>query len=277
VPGVPDPEYVLARRVLLDALQALGDQRSAIVLVGAQAIYLHTGDADLAVAPYTTDGDVAIDPSRLRDNPKLADALRGNGFSADTRHVGTWIMSRLLEGRPVEVKIDLMVPEAVGGPGRRGARLGPHGNRAARKARGLEATLVDQQQRTIEALDEDERAFEVAVAGPAALLAAKLHKIAERVDTPGRREDKDALDILRLLQAVPTDVIADGVRTLLDEEISADVTEEALSFLRDLFSEPLRPGCQMAARAAVPLEPEDTIAASCAFLTQDLLRAIQTR
>jgi hypothetical protein len=276
VPGAPDPEYALARRVLLDALQALGEQRSAVVLVGAQAIYLHTGDADLAVAPYTTDGDVAIDPSRLRNDPKLAEALGGAGFYADTRHVGTWIMSRSLEGRAVEVKIDLMVPEAVGGPGRRGARLGPHGNRAARKARGLEATLVDQQRRTIEALeDEDERAFEVAVAGPAALLVAKLHKIAERVDTPGRREDKDALDILRLLQAVPTEVIADGVRTLLGEEISADVTEEALSFLRDLFSEPSRPGCQMAARAAVPLEPEDTIAASCAFLTQDLLQAIR--
>jgi hypothetical protein len=202
VPGAPDPEYVLARRVLLDALQALGEQRSAVVIVGAQAIYLHTGDTDLAVAPYTTDGDVAIDPSRLRNDPKLAEALGGAGFYADTRHVGTWIMSRSLEGRAVEVKIDLMVPEAVGGPGRRGARLGPHGNRAARKARGLEATLVDQQRRTIEALeDEDERAFEVAVAGPAALLVAKLHKIAERVDTPGRREDKDALDILRLLQA----------------------------------------------------------------------------
>jgi hypothetical protein len=66
------------------------------------------------VAPYTTDGDVASDPSRLRDDPKLAEALRGAGFSADTQHVGTWVMSRPLEGRSVEVKIDLMVPEAVG-------------------------------------------------------------------------------------------------------------------------------------------------------------------
>ena len=276
MPGAPDPEYVLARRVLLDALQALGEQRSAVVLVGAQAIYLHSGDADLAVAPYTTDGDVVLDPSRLRNDPKLAEALNGAGFSADTQHVGTWIMRRPLEGRPVEVKIDLMVPEAVGGPGRRGARLGIHGNRTARKARGLEATLVDQQQRTIESLeDKDDRAFDVAVAGPAALIVVKLHKIAERVDTPGRREDKDALDILRLLQAVPTEVIADGVRALLEEEISAEVTEEALSFLRDLFTEPSRPGCQMAARAAAPLEPEDTIAASCAFLSQDLLQAIR--
>ncbi len=58
MPGAPDPEYVLARKVLLDALEGLGEQRGAVVIVGAQAIYLHTGDAELAVAPYTTDGDV---------------------------------------------------------------------------------------------------------------------------------------------------------------------------------------------------------------------------
>lgn len=35
----------------------------------------------------------------------------------------------------------------------------------------------------IESLDEEDgRTFEVAVAGPAALLVAKLHKIAERAD-----------------------------------------------------------------------------------------------
>jgi hypothetical protein len=275
MPGAPDPEYILARKVLLDALEALGDQRNAVVLVGAQAIYLHTGDADLAVAPYTTDGDVAIDPSRLKDNPKLAEALRGAGFSADTQHVGTWIMSRPLEGRPVDVRIDLMVPEAVGGPGRRGARLGPHGNKAARKARGLEATLVDRQKTRIEALDdEDSRSFDVAVAGPAALLVAKLHKIAERVDTLSRGEDKDALDVLRLLRATSTEGMANDIHTLLNEQISAGVSEEALTFLRDLFSEPSRPGCQMAARAAAPLEPEDTITTSCAVLTQDLLQAV---
>ncbi len=39
----PDPLYALARAVLLDVLEALGDQRDAVVLVGAQAIYLHTG------------------------------------------------------------------------------------------------------------------------------------------------------------------------------------------------------------------------------------------
>jgi hypothetical protein len=51
-----DPEYVAARRVLLDALEALGPHRKAVVLVGAQAIYLHVGEGDMAVAPFTTDG-----------------------------------------------------------------------------------------------------------------------------------------------------------------------------------------------------------------------------
>lgn len=95
--GALEPEYVLARRVLLDAL---GDQRTAVVLVGAQAIYLHTGDAHIAVAPYTTDGDVALDPSSLRDNPKLAEALSGAGFAADVQHAGTWIVSRPSEAGP---------------------------------------------------------------------------------------------------------------------------------------------------------------------------------
>ena len=50
-----DELYVMARRVLLDALEALGAHRDAIILVGAQAVYLRVGEADLAVAPYTTD------------------------------------------------------------------------------------------------------------------------------------------------------------------------------------------------------------------------------
>ena len=53
------------------------------------------------MAPYTTDGDVVVDPSRLRDNPTLGEALHGAGFYADTHHVGTWVMSRPIEGRPV--------------------------------------------------------------------------------------------------------------------------------------------------------------------------------
>lgn len=271
MPGDPDQAYVLARRVLLDALDALEDQRDAVILVGAQAIYLHTGDADLAVAPYTTDADVAIDPEKLQVDPKLGEALGETGFHADAQNVGTWITSRPFEDRHIDVQVDLMVPEAVGGPGRRGARLGEHGKSAARKAKGLEAALVDRQIKSIAALDdEDTRVLRVAVAGPAALLVAKLHKIAERMDPADRRQDKDALDVFRLLR-LDAQELADGIRTILSNEVAADVTEEAISALQDLFSEPPQTGAQMAARAVASLEPAETIAASCAALSQELL------
>ena len=55
-----EPLYVAARGVLLDALDALGEQREALILAGAQAIYIHTGAADLAVAEFTTDGDLVV-------------------------------------------------------------------------------------------------------------------------------------------------------------------------------------------------------------------------
>jgi hypothetical protein len=67
---VPDALYVAARRVLLDALVALQPHLEGVVLVGAQAIYVHTGEGDLAVAPYTTDGDIALSPADLAAHPR---------------------------------------------------------------------------------------------------------------------------------------------------------------------------------------------------------------
>lgn len=128
-----DPEYVAARRVLLDALEALGTHRKAAVLVGAQAIYLHVGEGDLAVSPYTTDGDLAIDPRQLDDEPALTGTLEAAGFELTVRP-GTWSSK--------DVQIDFLVPTLLGGPGRRGARLGVHGVDVARKATGLEGAIV---------------------------------------------------------------------------------------------------------------------------------------
>jgi hypothetical protein len=53
-------EYVQARSVLLDALCGLGAHRDAVVLVGAQAVYLHSGDADFVTPPTTTDADLMV-------------------------------------------------------------------------------------------------------------------------------------------------------------------------------------------------------------------------
>jgi hypothetical protein len=49
--GAPDPLYVKAREILLDALEALGPHRSSLVLVGAQAIRPRAGINELMGLP----------------------------------------------------------------------------------------------------------------------------------------------------------------------------------------------------------------------------------
>ncbi len=263
----PDREYILARGVLLDALSALGAHRDAVVLVGAQAIYLQVGEADLAVPVMTTDGDITLDPRRLGDAPMVGAAMLEGGFTP-LRQPGAW------QGRG-GVQIDLMVPEALSGrPGRRGADLGVHGHSAARQTKGLEATLVDKEIREIASIAADDiRVFEIAVAGPAALLVAKLVKISERVGT-SRLEDKDALDVLRLLRGTDTSVLASRLADLRAHPMAGAVTNEALSQLAPLFGQPLSIGCSMAARAAWPVISGEEITASCVALVADLVAAL---
>lgn len=263
-----DPLYVRARAALLDAAQALGTHLDAVVLVGAQAIYLHAGDAELAVAEYTTDADFAISPVELAGAPRLDMLLQGAGFTA-RQDPGAWLS-------PDGIYVDLMVPEALAGAGTRGARLGPHGKRVARRAKGLEGALVDRDKHTIPALDpEDSRKLSMWVAGPAALLVAKVHKIAERVGTRDRVSDKDALDVLRLLRTVDTGVLTDRIRVLLDRDLARPVTEEAMRLLPALFAEPDSDGVRMAVRAAGPGEEAATITASLVALVDDLRKSLE--
>lgn len=109
-----DPRYIVARRVLLDALEALHEHLDAIVVAGAQAVYLRTGDANIGVAEYTTDGDLAIDVARLGPAPLLADIM-GERFdrSLNTSGVaepGVWVQSIEIAGENIVVPIDLIVP-----------------------------------------------------------------------------------------------------------------------------------------------------------------------
>ena len=268
--GGPDPLYVRARIALLDAAEALAEQLDAVVLVGAQAVYLHTGDADFATAEYTTDADFCVAPPELSDTPLLTELLGARGFSLG-EHPGAWIS-------PDGIPVDLMVPEVLAGAGSRGARLGPHGRRAARRAKGLEGALVDRERMEIASLDPgDERSIEMLVAGPAALLVAKVHKIAERAGTGDRHSDKDALDLLRLLQSIDTATLAACLARLADHELSSAVTGDALTRLTTLFSRPEASGIRMAVRAAGPDAEDDVISASFTALVSDLLTATDCR
>ena len=76
----PRIEYVEARRVLLDVLAALAPQLRAVVLVGAQAVYLRTEGRMAGYQPFTTDADVVLDPTLLGPIPSLGDAMRNAGL-----------------------------------------------------------------------------------------------------------------------------------------------------------------------------------------------------
>lgn len=273
--GEPDPLYVAARHVLLDALEAIEPHLSALVLVGAQAVYLRAGEADLAVAPYTTDGDIALDPTQLGPEPLLEVSMEQAGFRLLEGAVGIWQGQVEVEGVKRTVDVDLLVPESLGGPGRRAARIPPHARRSARKVAGLEGALVDRDLYKIGALDPaDTRQFELMVAGPTALLVAKIHKIMDRERDFDRRSDKDALDVYRLLRVVPTQDLSQRFRRLLADPLSRQVAETTHMQLPQLFGRVNSPGTQMAVRAAHPLESGDVLAASVAALTQDLMAAL---
>ena len=264
-----DANYARARAGLLDVLQALGPLRSAAVLVGAQAVYEYTHPVDnrFAVAPATLDADLALIPELLVDKPRIPDAMLDAGYELGIQP-GAY-------SRGDNTQVDILVPEAVGRrPGRRGAGLGPHGNRAARQVRGLEGCLVSRRTMTIGALGTaDNRSFELQVAGPAALLVAKIHKLVDRSDEPGnpRLQNKDAFDVYRLLLAVDAGDLAEETAAMLEDARSETVVTDAIAEFRELFGTVSALGTQLAAEHVEIVEDPQFIAASVVALGQELL------
>lgn len=219
--------------MLFDGFDALGPHLEAIILVGAQAIYLHVGDAEFSLPPFTRDGDLVLDREVLGGEPLIDELLEAADFVASDQP-GSWL-SR--EGVP----LDLLVPEATAGPkARRSVRLDPHGRRTARRVVGLEAALVDNARMWMSTLDPaDKRVFEVRVAGTAALVVAKCHKVGERLNEGRHVESKDAIE-----------------------------------YLRRYFSMDDGDGCALAQQAVGILDPDETVAPSVAALVQDLLAVL---
>ena len=185
---------------------------------------------------------------------------------------GAWVNS-------AGVPVDLLVPAALseGGRSHRGARIPPHSKHATRRTVGLEACVVDNAVLPISALDPaDVRTFNARVAGPAALLIAKVHKIHERRDEPGRLNDKDAHDVYRLLLAT-TDMaaLAASFEVLLSNPVSQTVTQQAIDWLPDLFANgPDALGSVMAGRAEQGVGDPDVVSASVAALAADVLAVV---
>jgi len=267
-----DELYVKSRRALLDALEALEDHRDGLILVGAQAIYLYTGEADVPIATRTKDSDLVLDPSLLQENPLLEQAMAGADFhrNLESGQPGEWLDAE-------EIPVDLLVPESLGGRGgRRGARIPPHSKHAARKVAGLEAALVDNERRTIKALDpDDSRSIRMKVAGPAALSVAKAYKLGERLANPKRLINEDAHDLYRLLRATETEEVGERYRLLLNDDRSRAVAHQALIYLEELFTEPSSLGSQMAGQAEGSVGDPDLVAVSTSALVNDLIVSLR--
>lgn len=271
-------EYIAARRVLLDALEALRPHEQAVILAGAQAVYLRTGPASLPIAEFTTDGDLAIDPALLTEAPPVADLMEAADFELavmqGAREPGIWEKKVVVDGEPIVVPVDLIVPNDAAPPGgTRGARLPGHGKRAARKIRGLEATLVDNDILAIRPLEAgDDRSARLRVAGVAALLVAKTHKIADRVEggREDRLKDKDAADVLRLMQASPPATVATKLQALRNHPDAAASTIYALDRFGGLFGSRGGEGIEMATRALRGAIPPERVRAICVAWTGEL-------
>lgn len=282
-----DPTYIAARRVLLDALVALAAQGRAVIVAGAQAIYLRTGSANLTitVAPYTTDGDLALDPRHLNDDPELESAMRRAKFELrphdDGRiQPGIWTGITRVDDQHYEIPVDLIVPEAVApSGGRRGARLGIHGNRAARRAVGLEAALVDHGPIEISALEPgDKRRVIANVAGEAALFVAKLHKLHDRVESgrQDRLDDKDAADIIRLMQGTSARTVGRTLVRLCGDEIAGPASTQSIGYLEEMFGRRGGVGVRMAVSALRLGLPEERIEALAVAYTDALVRVVRS-
>ena len=267
-----DQNRIETRQALLDAVDALGAHSEAVILVGAQAIYLHaeSEERSFALSPFTYDADIVLDPDLLGTSPTIVDAMSVAGYTLQDQPG--------LYRRGARSRVDLLVPQAVSGPGRRGARLGVHGNKAAMKVHGLEGALVSHTPMAISSLAPDtDRSRILKVAGPAALLVSKVHKIDERVSAARahRREllHKDAFDIYRLLRAIDSGDLASEVRMLRSHDVSGEVTSEALSMFRRLFGARSGLGTELVVEHVHGLEDSAFTAESSVVLSQDLLEA----
>ncbi|HWC15360.1 MAG TPA: hypothetical protein VG929_12330 [Actinomycetota bacterium] len=273
-----DPLYAEARRVLLDALEALKPHLDAVIVVGAQAVYLRTGPIDISVAPFTTDGDLALDPARLDGEPHLADVMGAAGFRLEPEErpePGIWITTRVIGGKDVDLPVDLIVPSDLASKaGRRGARLGPHGKVAARKIPGLEAAIQDNDVLKIEGIaDNDGRVVSAKVAGPTALLIAKAHKIQERLQNaarPDRVVDKDAGDVLRLMQTNDPENSARVAARLMRDPQVGESSRLGIEFLVEQFRASGSAGTLMAINYYRGALPPNRVQAICTAFTARL-------
>ena len=234
-----------SRRLLIDTLHALSDFSDAITIVGAHAVHLWAADLwGTLPMPATRDADLAINPVFVTPDPKLLEMMENIGVTPALQD-RPGVYGYTTEGDlPLSLRttIDLIVPEAYAGPGRRAARIAGQAG-AASRAVGLELAIWDRQVLTLSSPDEPHVEIDAWVAGPAALLVAKAHKIHERLaqfaTRPDRLRQKDSGDVgLLMMVSDPVEVAQIMATQSTHHPEIAPVVADAAQWLIDMYADP---------------------------------------
>lgn len=129
----------------------------------------------------------------------------------------------------------------------------------------------------IESLEDEGRAAQIRVAGAAALLIAKTHKLGDRIEA-GRRDrlsDKDAADVVRLIQDSSPIEVATKLKLLIEHPSAGEPTEMMLDVFRPLFGSRGGTGIAMAVEAMRGAMPADRIRAICLAFSDALYESIE--
>lgn len=208
-----------SRRLLIETVVALEAFQDAVTVVGAHAVHVWVQSAWGAIDMESTrDGDLVLDPVLVAPTPKLVEVMRSIGATPALQdRPGIYGFSDEAQLPWAErTTVDLIVPEAYAGTGRRAARIAGQ-PAATSRAVGLELALWDRHRTTLATIDEPARTVDAYVAGPAALLVAKAHKVSERLAQlaarPDRLRPKDSGDVALLM------MVSDGA------EVAATMAE----------------------------------------------------
>jgi hypothetical protein len=234
-----------SRRLLIDSLKALADFQDALTVVGAHAVHVWVekawGPTDMAA---TRDCDLVVNPVLVTDDPKLVDIMARVGVAPalqDRPGIYGLPDESGLEWRS-RTTIDLIVPEAYAGGGRRAARIAGQKN-AAGRAVGLELAVWDRHRRDLSCIDEPGDQVSAWVAGPASLLVAKAHKVHERMaqlaTRPHRLRAKDSGDVaLLMMVSEPEDVARVMMEQSKEHPEIAAVVGPGAQWLVEMYADP---------------------------------------
>lgn len=161
----------LSRRLLIDTIRHLRPFRDSLTVIGAHAVFARIQRAlpDM-VMPSTNDADLALNPAFVAAQPAILALMAAAGLEpAHPDRPGIYGYAKESGTPQIErTTVDLIVPAAYAGDGRRAARITGQKN-AATKAEGIELALHDRSPMQFLPLpgDPDQEPVEIMVAGRA--------------------------------------------------------------------------------------------------------------